>query len=124
MPVIAAKFISLASKFYSDTFADFKQSIVFKNDVNVSDGQGGTTITYPTFATVDAFIFPLTGKEKVESGRLISDQLYKFLIQPVAGINTTMKITYNSEDYQIRSIKNYVESDVLIEIVCEKGVAQ
>lgn len=124
MTVSKARFESLATKFLDDTFKEFRKSFDIVEIVETADSQGGFTKTDTAFATVDGFIFPATGKEKEDSGRLITDQMFKFNFKPVPGFNTKMKIVYLGDDYQVRSIDNLVESDIWLVVMAEKGVAQ
>ncbi len=103
MSVSAARFGALGLKFLDDTFSDFAQSVVMSELTPTADGQGGYTEVWSTFATVDAFVLKQSGKEEFKQGRVLSDDMYRFHVSYLAGLNNKMKITHNSEDYQIRS---------------------
>lgn len=117
-------FSTLASKFLDDTFKDFRKSIVIKTITETADAQGGYTTAITTHATVNGFVFPMTGKEVITAGGLATDQMSKFMFKPVSGLTTKMKITFDSEDYQIRSIEDVAEANVWIKVIAQKGVAQ
>jgi len=115
MSVSASAFGALGDKFLADTFVEFKQTIAV-NDLSLTDDdQGGYSETWSTFATVGAFVLPKSGDEKIAGGRLSSENMYTFHMKPIDGITNKMKITYNSEDYQIRSIKDVAEADQVTE---------
>ena len=129
MSVSASSFGALGLKFLTDTFADFAKSIVISSLTKSPDYQGGYSEVWSTFATVDAFILKqgssnVGGSEQFKYGRVISENAYKFHISSLAGLDNTMKITFDSEDYQIRSINNIAASDQWMIIEAEKGVAQ
>ena len=119
-----AGFITLADSMLNATFKDFNVPIEIFELVETPDNQGGIVATWNSFASVDAFIFPMTGIEKIQNGRLISDQLFKCHLKPITNINEKMKLVYNSEDYQIRSIENLVSANIWLKMTIEKGVVQ
>lgn len=100
------------------------KSIDVVDIVETPDGQGGFSVTNTPFATVEGFVFPATAKEKKDSGRLATDQMFKILIFPLVGITTKMKIVFDGNDLNIRSEVDVVEDGSLMIIMAEKGVAQ
>lgn len=88
------------------------------------DGQGGNVSSFSLFSTSSGFVLPMTAQEKIDSGRLATDQIYKVLVYPIANISTKMKIIYNGDDLNIRSIVDVAEDSSLMIIIAEKGVAQ
>lgn len=117
-------FTNLADKMLNATFKEFSVPVEFLQESKIYDTQGGYDLGWVTFASADAFIFPQKGSEKIESGRLITDQLFNVHLKPLTGLNVTMKMRYKSEDYEIRSIENIAESDIWLIMTVEKGVAQ
>jgi len=124
MAVLRSTFSSLADAFISDTFADFAKDVDVYSLARTSDGQGGFTEVWSVFASSKAFIFPLKGKENLDSGRLFSDQFYKISLKPISGLTTKMKIIYDGDDFNIRSIVDIAEADAWVNLITEKGVAQ
>ena len=124
MSVSASQFGALGLKFLTDTFSDFAQSVQISSLTKSPDYQGGYSESWDTFATVDAFVLKQNGKEAFDQGRVLSDSMYKFHISYLTGLDNTMKITLNSEDYQIRSISDIAESNQWMILEAEKGVAQ
>jgi len=117
-------FISLADKMLNASFKAFNRPVTFEQESQTSDGQGGHASTWSNFASVNVFIFPMKAQEKIQAGRLITDQMFNIHLKPIDGLDTKMKMIYNSEDYQIRSIENIAESDIWLKVTAEKGVAQ
>jgi len=117
-------FRDLGNKFLTSTFKDFAKDITIQSLTTAQDGAGGFIDNWSTDTTAKAFVFPATGKEAVELGRLKTDQLYKFELLSVANLSTKMKIVYNAEDYQIRSIQDIAEGNQWSIVFAEKGVAQ
>ena len=123
MALSRSTFDTLGTKFINDTFADFAKDIRIIEEIETSDGQGGTTTERILFAANKCFIFPMAGKENVEAGGLYSDQMFKFSMKPVANLTNKMIIEYNEFDYKIESVEDIVEADVWINVVAEKDQA-
>jgi len=133
MAGLISTFSNLADGFISDTFAEFAQDVIVESVDSVSDSQGGFVDTWVSFASVKAFVFPMAGKEIEGSGRIFTDQFYKVSLQPVNGITTKMRLTYDARNveglnkivnFNIRSIKNIAVAGVWMELVVEMGAAQ
>lgn len=126
MAVKKATFEKLANKFLTNTFADFAKSINIIEEIETDDGQGGTSTERVTFASaVKCFIFSMAGKENVEAGGLYSDQMFKFSMEPVTGLNDKMIISYTNNDsitndYKIEPFKNLVEANIWIDVLAER----
>jgi SPP1 family predicted phage head-tail adaptor len=120
MAVLRSTFSSLASKFLNDTFADFAKDISIIEDIETDNGRGGTTTERVSLANTICFIFPMAGKENLESGGLYSDQMFKFSMKPVTDLTNKMIILYNGFDYKIESIEDIVEANVWIDVIAEK----
>ena len=123
MALSKSTFDTLGTKFLNDTFADFAKSIRIVEEIETSDGQGGTTTARVLFASTICFIFPMAGKENIEAGGLYSDQMFKFSMKPVSDLTNKMIIEYNDFDYKIESVENVVEADVWLNVIAEKDQA-
>lgn len=95
---------------------------IFKENSS-DDGQGGQDITTTLFSSSQGFIFPATAKEKKESGRLTTDQMFKILVFPIVGIDTTMRVVIDGDELNIRSEVDIAIDGSLMIIMAEKGVA-
>ena len=120
MALTRSTFDTLGTKFINDTFADFAKDIRIIEEVETSDGQGGTTTERILFAATICFIFPMAGKENIEAGGLYTDQMFKFSMKPVSDLTNKMIIEYNGFDYKIESVEDVVEADVWLNVVAEK----
>lgn len=121
---LLATFTTLADEMLNATFDEFNAPVEIFSFTTFDDGQGGETSRLTSFASVDAFIFPMTGTEKIQSGRLITDQLFKCHLKTISGLSTEMKLVYDSEDYQIRSIEDIAQASIWTKLTIEKGVRQ
>jgi len=120
-----ARFVTLADKFLNNTFKDFAKDLKIVEEIASSDGQGGSALEQITFAIVKGFVFPQSGNESVKSGGLYTDQLFKFSLEPVAGLNNKMIIKYTDNDgvesdYLIESIVNVADANAWITLMAKK----
>jgi head-tail adaptor len=124
MAVSLAKFGALGNKFLADTFSEAAQTLTISTLVETSDGQGGYTTSYITFAIVNGFIFTKSGKEPVESGRLISYQMLKIHIEYLADLQENMRITVGSTVYIIKAINDIAKAGQWQILDCERGAEE
>ena len=117
------RFKNLASKFVNDTFSDFTKSFVIESKSTISDGQGGFTVTWATFASVTGFVTPQKGDKEIRDSHINTDQLYKFSYEYIDGVNDEMRINYNSETYNIKSVAPIKDNDIWVDILAAKDVA-
>ena len=103
---------------------ELNRQITINSLTNTPDGQGGFSSSFGVFATVWAKITPMKGSEKVHSDRLSTQQLSKVMMRYISGLNQTMQVIYNSQEYQIRSIVNIDEKNEWLELMIEQKVAQ
>lgn len=113
------------AKAFDSSFAEASKNIRIIEDVEADNGRGGKDTSRVLFATARAFVFPMAGKENVEAGGLYSDQMFKFLMEPVAGLTNKMIIEYTNDrkvtnDYKIESDVDIVEVGVLFSVIAEK----
>jgi len=106
---LKSDFQELASGFVDNAFSEAAVSFTFKKNLQLDDGQGGSSEHQTTFATVTGFAENLTAKEIENDGRLTSNNSKKFMFEYVAGIDSSMTIEYAGKDYDI------IESNVLMD---------
>lgn len=116
-------FKNLAETFVDSTFADFNKSYVVQSQVETPDGQGGFTVTWSTFANITGFVFPTTTKDKIVDDRIKSEDIKKFQFEYVSGIDSSMRILYEGNLYNISPPKSVVDSDIWLIIVGFRGDA-
>ena len=116
-------FKRLANQFVTNTFADFTKQFEIQSLVTTPDGQGGFDEQWLSFSNVTGFVSSLDGKESFKDERLSSDYMKKFKFEYIPGIENTMKIIFDGDNYNIRSIVSVQECDIWIEVIAEKDVA-
>ena len=121
MSVVSFK--RLAAKFVDKTFNDFTGNFTFQSLTKTSDGQGGYTTSWATFATVTGFIKPVSGKEMILDDHINTQNIKQFSFEHIVDITNEMRIAYNGVSYNVHSIKSVQESTVWINILASEAVA-
>tara|TARA_R110000787_G_scaffold16_1_gene49 strand:+ start:378 stop:746 length:369 start_codon:yes stop_codon:yes gene_type:complete len=118
-----SSFKSLAKGFVDNTFSDFTQTYTFQSLNKAPDGQGGFTSGWSTFATVTGFVKIDSGREGELDDHIKSEYSRKFSFEFVAGLQNNMRILYNGDIYNIRSINSVQDSTIWIDVMADKDVA-
>jgi SPP1 family predicted phage head-tail adaptor len=118
-----SSFKSLAKSFVDNTFSDFTQTYTFESLNKTPDGQGGFTSGWSTFATVTGFVKIDSGREGELDDHIKSEYSRKFSFEFVAGLQNDMRIAYNGDKYNIRSINSVQDSTIWIDVMADKGIA-
>lgn len=129
MAVTRQLFKTLADNLINSVFADFTNTWSFESINRVSDGQGGYTETWSTFATVNRGIVELKlGGEIVESTmdatKIDQNEVFMFQYEEIAGVTNDMRINYKGEFFNIKQIKRLVDVDVFTIVEASRGGAQ
>ena len=118
-----SSFKSLAKSFVDNTFSDFTQTYTFQSLNKAPDGQGGFTSGWSTFATVTGFVKIDSGREGELDDHIKSEYSRKFSFEFVAGLQNNMRILYNGDYYNIRSINSVQDSTIWIDVMGDKDLA-
>lgn len=100
-----------------------RSSITVERAVSVADGQGGSSITWATYATIPAFVNPISGTERVYAMRLESTITHRIYIRYRDDLLTSDRITIGSRKFQIKAILNVEERNKWLEIDAVEGEA-
>jgi len=123
MSVTRQTFKNLASNFVNSTFADFTKTFVIEQLVETSDGAGGYTVAWTTFATVTGFVQRKSGGETIENDKIDEDYPTVFSFEFIPGVLNNMRIFYNGKYFNIRSIVPIQDVDVWLDITADEGDA-
>lgn len=98
-----------------------RRQITIEREQRVSDGAGGSTITWSTVATPRAFIKPMSGGERLQAMRLEATVTHRIFIRYRSDLLTSDRINYNGRLMQIRALINLEERNRWIEIYADEG---
>lgn len=116
-------FKNLSTKFIEETFADFTQTWELQRLLELPDNQGGYTTNWAKLTDVTGFVSPMDGKEVLKDDQLNTEQMVKFQFKYIDEIDESMRIFYEGDYYNIRSIRSSVGVDIWHIVIAEKAVA-
>ena len=103
--------------------ADYRHSVEIQHDAGESkDATGAPTENWTKKYTVPAAIWPYRGKEFAADGRLISQGLTKIRMRYRSGITQAMRIVYDSRTFEIMSMVNVEERNIVLEFICKENI--
>lgn len=116
-------FEALAKSFVDNTFAEYTQAYSFEAITKTPDGQGGFTVTWANFANVTGFVKIDSGREGELDDHIKSQYSRKFSFEFIAGLTNDMRILYDGDYYNVRSIKSAQDSTIWIDVLADKDLA-
>lgn len=78
--------------------------IIIQEDTPTQDTYGDETSTWSTFATVWANVKSKSGKEYFNSDQVVAERSRIFKIRYLPGVNEQMRISYDSNFYDIQTV--------------------
>lgn len=103
-----------------------RQRITFQEPVETPDGAGGYARSFSDVATVWAEMVPYApslGGERLHDRQLQEQVTHRVLIRYRGDITTAMRIHYAGRYFNIRTVVNVNEANVLLHLLAEEGVA-
>lgn len=103
---------------------ELDQVVTFKREVETSDGMGGQTIALRDFLTCRAHVRPRGGSERDYADRLNAESTYLVVIRYREGLDESMRLVWQGEQYNIRFLPRTGGRPLYLELEAERGVAQ
>lgn len=100
-----------------------RNRITIQREQFVADGMGGGAHTWSNYATIRAFIKPMSGNERLYSQRLEAEVTHRIFIRYRDDLRTSDRILFRGRTMQIRALINLEEANRFIEIYADEGVA-
>ena len=100
-----------------------RHQVKLQSPSHTTDTGGGAAKTYTTLALLWANIKPVSNKEGVRQGKVQETQTHHITIRFRSDIGTNYRIRYDSDNYNIKFIKNIDNRNRYLELECERGVA-
>ena len=100
-----------------------RYEVQLQKPTNTIDTGGGLTEAWSTLANLWADIKPLRGAETYRQGQVQEKTTHLITIRYRRDIGTNYRILYDSDNYNIKYIKNLDNRDRFLELECELGVA-
>lgn len=99
----------------------FKHPIKLFNPVTIEDELGQSDIQWTELKTVWAAIKTMQGREYFAAAASRSENTVRFIIRYVEGINSSMRINFKSQVYEIISVINDDEANKTLTIIAKEG---
>ena len=97
--------------------------VELQKPTNTRDAGGGLTESYTTLSNLYANIEPVRGNETLKQGQVKEQTTHLITIRYRRDIGTNFRIRYDSDNYNIKYIKNIDNRNRYLELECELGVA-
>tara|TARA_R100000541_G_scaffold12803_2_gene21323 strand:- start:76 stop:447 length:372 start_codon:yes stop_codon:yes gene_type:complete len=116
-------FKAMANEFVTDTFSEFTDEFAFEENLQSSDGQGGFTDSWSTFAVTRGFIKVDKGNKEILDDHVKSKYMRKFMFEDLPNITTKMRIVYRGQVFNIDKIEPIMDSTVWTNVYAYQDVA-
>lgn len=103
--------------------SQLRHKLVLQQEIRTADDIGGYTRTWKDIVELWAEITPLSGSERMLGGKAQSELTHKIRLRYRSGIAPGMRILFDKRTFNIRSVINVQESNEILEILAEEGVA-
>lgn len=100
-----------------------RHRVIIQNFTTASDSQGGTAQTWADLATVWALLEPVKAFEKMFGSRLQYVRTHTCIIRHRTGVDTTMRISFDSRTFQVKGIRDPDEKNFFLILDLEENVA-
>jgi SPP1 family predicted phage head-tail adaptor len=100
------------------------QRITIQQETRTADTYGGAALAWTDLATVWANARPMTGRERAEFAAVEAPASYRFTIRRRGDLTDAMRISWNSQVFNIRFISDPGVRSLYMAIDAERGVAQ
>lgn len=88
--------------------------IVIQSQTQTQDTYGAAVVTWATFKTVWADVIEAKNDEKFIASQKMDSVDYKMRIRYVSGVTTSMRVVFNSENYDIKGVQELGRKDGLM----------
>lgn len=109
-----------------DLASRLRQRITLQQAQETADGAGGSSRSWSDVATVWAELVPYRvsrGDERVLAEQLQAEVTHRVSLRYRSDVTVDMRISYAGRLFNIRSVTNVGEADVLLDLLVEEGVA-
>ena len=101
------------------------ERVTFERATNVSDGGGGSTLTWATYFTCAAMVEAISGRERANADQTQSPRNYRVTLwrsSETAGLTTRDRLDWRGKKMQIRFIADEGPRPLYLMLDCEAGV--
>jgi SPP1 family predicted phage head-tail adaptor len=99
-----------------------RERITIQQESNVSDGQGGSTLSWTEVDTVWGCVSPLRGAERLQSMQVQDETIHKITIRFRDDITPKMRVVWRGRIMNIREVINPDEHKKYLQLTVEDNV--
>jgi len=101
---------------------DFRDAVIVERSVESSDGLGGYTPVWSTFATIFGLIETATGDERLEAGRLEPDETVVVTCHFRSDLLESDRLDIDGDKFNITRLEDIDRRSKFLRIYAETGV--
>ena len=98
-----------------------RRRITIERVTETQDTDGAVLETWSTYATVQASIEPISGREYFAAQSTQADVTHRIRIRYLSGIVPKMRVSYNSRIFDILSVINVGERNRELQLMCRES---
>lgn len=102
---------------------DLNKRIILQAQTRVSDGMGGSTVTWVAVCAIWAGVWPISAIEQVRAGMPTMVATHRVRIWYRSVLSVSWRVLYNGRYFSIVSKTDPSESHEFIELLCKEVVA-
>ena len=99
-----------------------RRRITIERVTETQDTDGAVLETWSTYATVQASIEPISGREYFAAQSTQADVTHRIGIRYLSGIVPKMRVNYNSRIFDILSVINVDERSRELQLMCRESI--
>jgi len=100
-----------------------RHTIFIQESVSVSDGMGGSVLTWRDKFKTRAAIWPLRSKEQLDAGKLESEMTNQIRIRFRTGITSKNRIKFGSRIFNIKGNPiNHEERNIYLDLIVSEDI--
>lgn len=99
---------------------EFRHIITFQKLSNIQDDYGAPIEQWNDVLTIRAGIYPLSGREFYAAETVNSEVTHKINMRYMLGLNPDMRIKFGDRYFNIISIINFQERNVMLQLLCKE----
>lgn len=97
-----------------------RHKVTLQSKSETRDDTGQVFRDWSDTATIYASVEPLSGRELVNAQAIESETTYRITIRHLAGVTTEQRIKFGSRYFEILSVINPEERNIMLQLMCKE----
>jgi SPP1 family predicted phage head-tail adaptor len=99
-----------------------RERIAIEQESNVSDDQGGSTLSWTNVCTIWGRVSPVRGREALQGMQVQDETMHRITIRYRTDITPKMRVVWGSRIMNIREVTNPDEHKKYLQLMVEDNV--